>query len=352
MSGVSVSSSVERLVGGLGRVHRVAAAPRSRLLALQEVPVVVDEQDGGLGGHAVAPLSSISAACPPAWVLGSSTWKVVPRSGLGVEPDVAVVHLDDAVADGQAEAGALADALGGEEGLEDLVAGALRDAGALVADGEVDAAAALGPRAALTRTVPSRPSMASTPFLTRFTSTWVIWSRSRSARRPGVDVDHRSTTWPLGSQRRRAAESTAGCTTSRTSTRLDVHPALPREVEQVADDLLAALGLLGHELEVVVQVVAVLELLPEDVRVQQDRAQRVVELVRDAGRHLAHGGQLLGVDDVAVDVAHLAPGDVELGAHALRLVDHERQAHGVLGHARSARRRPWRGRWGSRRRRS
>jgi len=51
-----------------------------------------------------------------------------------------------------------------------------------------------------------------------------------------------------------------------------VHATLPREVEEVADDLLAALGLLRDELEVVIQIVAVGELLPQDVRVEQDRA--------------------------------------------------------------------------------
>ena len=80
IAGVSSLQQRHRRVGGLDGQHPVAARLEVQLLALQEVPVVVDEQDGGLGGHGVAPLSSINAACPPAWTLGSSTWKVVPQS--------------------------------------------------------------------------------------------------------------------------------------------------------------------------------------------------------------------------------------------------------------------------------
>ena len=74
-----VLEQAQRLVRALRRQHAVAVRLQVQLLALQEVPVVVHEQDRHRGGHVVAPLSSISTA-PPAWVLGSSTWKVVPRS--------------------------------------------------------------------------------------------------------------------------------------------------------------------------------------------------------------------------------------------------------------------------------
>ena len=53
-----------------------------------------------------------------------------------VDVDEAVVLLDDAVDRGQAQAGALAHLLGGEERLEDVVQGLLVHAAAVVADGQ------------------------------------------------------------------------------------------------------------------------------------------------------------------------------------------------------------------------
>ena len=53
-------------------------------------------------------------------------------SALLVDLEIAAVHLDDAVADGQAQPGALPLFLGGEEGLEDLLQVLRRDARAVV----------------------------------------------------------------------------------------------------------------------------------------------------------------------------------------------------------------------------
>ena len=256
--------------------------------------------------------------------------RALPR--LGVEPDGALVHLDDAVADRQAQAGALADALGREERLEDLVAGALGDAAALVAHGDVQAVL-------LGRLDGAHAHDARAAFhglhavLDQVDQDLRDLVAVEVGAQAGGDVDLEAHLVAVAGLER-AGGAVHGLSHQVLDVdRLQVHAALPREVEQVADDLLAALGLLRDELQVVVEVVAVGELLPEDVRVEQDRAQRVVELVRDAGGHLAHAGQLLGVDDVAVHVAQVAPGHVELDAHALRLLDHERQAHGLLGHA-------------------
>ena len=55
-----------------------------------------------------------------------------------VNADVAAALADDAVAGGQAEAGALAEALGGEERLEQMRLDVLGHAHAVVADGEHD----------------------------------------------------------------------------------------------------------------------------------------------------------------------------------------------------------------------
>ena len=110
IAGVSVSSIAQRRVGGLGREHAVAArlevhaacsSRKSRSSSTNRTVV--------WRGHGVAPLSSIirpdrRRGC------GSSTWKVVPLSVSVSNQMRAAVHLDDAVADRQAEAGALADA--------------------------------------------------------------------------------------------------------------------------------------------------------------------------------------------------------------------------------------------------
>ena len=55
---------------------------------------------------------------------------------LAVDLDVAVRLLDEAVDHAEAEAGALADFLGGEERLDDLVEQMRRDAAAGIADGD------------------------------------------------------------------------------------------------------------------------------------------------------------------------------------------------------------------------
>ncbi len=67
-------------------------------------------------------------------------------AGLGLDLDRAAVLLDDdVVAEREAETGAFAGRLGGEERIEDLVAHLGRDAGAVIADADLDPVAeALG----------------------------------------------------------------------------------------------------------------------------------------------------------------------------------------------------------------
>src|SRR5947199_4692180 len=65
---------------------------------------------------------------------------------LALDPDLAPVRGDDAVADGEAEAGALSDRLGGEEGAEDLVQVLRWDAHAVVGDGEHHRVRSVAPR--------------------------------------------------------------------------------------------------------------------------------------------------------------------------------------------------------------
>ena len=93
----------------------------------------------GLGGHAQLPVISCRLA-------GTSVSRLEPRQddgergpggagrrvGVGLDGDLAAVHLDDAVGDGEAEARSLADLLGREERAEQLVEVLLGDAHALV----------------------------------------------------------------------------------------------------------------------------------------------------------------------------------------------------------------------------
>ena len=73
--------------------------------------------------------SACSSAASGTW-RGRKMRKVVPLPGVGIRIDEAAGLLDDAVDGREAEAGALADLLGREERLEDLVDDLGRDAGA------------------------------------------------------------------------------------------------------------------------------------------------------------------------------------------------------------------------------
>ena len=50
---------------------------------------------------------------------------------------------------------------------------------------------------------------------------------------------------------------------------------------------------------------ASLQLAPQVLAVDQDARQRVVDLVNDARGELAECGQLLGVDDLPLELVHL-----------------------------------------------
>src|SRR3970040_210420 len=83
------------------------------------------------------------ASCSSPGPMGRSMWKIAPvASGLFAVrdlffgPDAAAVLVDDAVADRQAQAGALAGVLSREEGVEDAAGDLGRDARAIVADGD------------------------------------------------------------------------------------------------------------------------------------------------------------------------------------------------------------------------
>ncbi len=81
---------------------------------------------------------------------------------------------------------------------------------------------------------------------------------------------------------------------------LHPHPVLTGKIEKPADDLLAPVGLFDQEVEVVGEVVPFLELSLQEAGIKQDGSQGVIQLVGHARGQLPHGGELLGVDQVAV----------------------------------------------------
>ena len=94
---------------------------------------------------------------------------------------------------------------------------------------------------------------------------------------------------------------------------------LARERQQVADDARGALGFAEDGLEAAAHRVVERRALREALGPAEDRRERVVQLVRDAGDRLAERGHLLGLQQLVVDVARLV---VEL--LALADVAHER----------------------------
>ena len=75
---------------------------------------------------------------------------------------------------------------------------------------------------------------------------------------------------------------------------------LASEVEQVADDRLAAISLAQDDRQVAVPRVAGREFLAQHVGVEMDRPQGVVDLVRHPGRQLPDRRQLLFVDQLGL----------------------------------------------------
>ena len=115
--------------------------------------------------------------------------------------------------------------------------------------------------------------------------------------------------------------------------RLAHHPALAGEVEQAGDDLLAAVGLVDDELDVGRHLRVVLAVLEQQVGVQQEDAQRVVDLVGDAGGELAHAGELLALDQGLLGRLQREVGLLQLVDGLAQLLDGVGQAHLDLGQA-------------------
>ncbi len=160
--------------------------------------LVLDQQDGAVRrsirsaalGVAAPPLAATSAGD---LLAGSDMARQEDAEGRAladarIDEDEAAGLLDDAVDHGEAEPGALADLLGGEEGLEDLVDDLRRDAGAGVLDLEQRRSRPRGrpckPKAARSRSAATLPvrtvslpplGMASRALTARLTMTCSNW---------------------------------------------------------------------------------------------------------------------------------------------------------------------------------
>ena len=91
---------------------------------------------------------------------------------------------------------------------------------------------------------------------------------------------------------------------------IDVHHrarrlALAREGEQVADDARGALGFAEDRFEAAAHRLVERRALREPLGPAEDRRERVVQLVRDAGDRLAERRHLLGLQELVIDVARL-----------------------------------------------
>ena len=98
---------------------------------------------------------------------------------------------------------------------------------------------------------------------------------------------------------------------------------VPREQEKVLHDARGAPGFLGDDAEAVAHVRGRLGVRQQEMRLAEDRRQRIVDLVRDARGELADRFHLLGVDQLRVRALELVELAKRLGVEP-RVV--ERQA--------------------------
>ena len=101
-----------------------------------------------------------------------------------------------------------------------------------------------------------------------------------------------------------------------------------REGQQVAHDARGALGFAEDDLEPVPRFV-VGRPFGEPLRPRQDRGERVVQLVRDAGDGLPERRHLLGLQQLVVDVARLILELLALADVANERVDAQRPFRGT-----------------------
>ncbi len=164
--------------------------------------------------------------------------------------------------------------------------------------------------------------------VSRLVSTWTIWSPSSSAVGSSRWSTTSTETPSANGQRAHDLAHQVGEVRG-----LAHHAALAGEVEQAGDDLLAAVGLVDDELDVLGLLRVVLAVLEQQVGVQQEDAQRVVDLVGDAGGELAHAGELLALDQGLLGRLQGEVGLLQLVDGLAQLLDGVGQAHLDLGQA-------------------
>jgi hypothetical protein len=239
------------------------------------------------------------------------------------------VVAHDGEADRQSQADPLPHALGREEGIEDPSQVLLRDAGAVVREGQDDAAVpvlaadAQGPRAAMVehrllgvrdQVVEDQLQLVEVPEDQR--QLGIEAGHDLDARRPQV------VRLALERLQQHAAQA------QRALLRL----LAPRDAQQVADDLRRPVRLAQDDVDPLAQL-PVERLQLHELRVSQDGAQGIVQLVRDAGQQAPERHHLLVLDDLFLGVLHLLQPRLQLLVQPRvpqRQRHERRQDHGAL----------------------
>ena len=223
---------------------------------------------------------------------GKRTVKVVPSPGRGLHVDAAAVVGHDPVDDRQAEAGALAEPAA--ERLEDALQFLRRHPDAVV--GHLQDGVPIAPSAGARARAPAAARRPGASPAARW------WPGSRGSGAPGSRRPRRARrarTRPpdavplahvgaVAQQHRRSR-----CTTVRRSSRVTWVRCGPRVGEERLDRLVQPLRLLQDDVHQLRLVAGQRQLLTQHLHRPRHRGQRVPDLVRDAGGHLADRGQPL-----------------------------------------------------------
>ena len=242
------------------------------------------------------------ARCSSSRHAGSTTLNVVPCRDAALHRDLSAVIADDAVADAQAEAGALADVARREERIEDAREIRRVDAVARVGHRQLDqvrrrvvadrdrepaivrrriACSALSIR--LSSTCCSWPKSAST-FGTTGGKSVVSWTPDmRNAYSRSASTRWQTSTMSCGARAAPWRRANASRLRTMRAARSDSSAMRRRSLATSSGGT---------------RVDAVAQLLLDQLRVADDAGERVVQLVRDAGNELADGRQLLRLDQL------------------------------------------------------
>ena len=211
--------------------------------------------------------------------------------------------LDDRVGDGQAQAGALADFLRREERIEDARLHVFRHARPVVVDFEDDGVASGSCQVRRTSVPrPLAPSIACSALMIRLSSTCWNWCGSaNTSGRPAA-----SASMMVMLLRRLFVDRSASVsrtiwltsTIARVVWRLRAKVSRLRTIFAARSDSLRIVS--SPRLRLIVD-----RALRQPLGPGQDRGERVVQLVRDAGDRLAQRGELLRLQQLVIQIARL-----------------------------------------------